>query len=305
MDPKKPTHDPTHSETDPRPPPAKRSRRRRTEKPSRGAGCLTERDLEVLTFIGRSKVATTDVIARAYFSERTTASRRLSRLLGSGLIRVSVQELSQANHYSLSERGADKLVTEGVDEESLHVGRFPRREALEHLRYIAELRAEFLVAVRAQPEIALDLYLADHDLRRLAGSQVPPYVPDALVKLTTSEGAVGLLLEVDCGHETAKLIAETKGRATRLAAAAGAPLWGLAPWRAVFVAPSPARLRSAAQALVAEGAGDCWWGTVMDRLSEVGVLGAAYGSIARIAATPRGEPLPLTESVLPSPTRTS
>lgn len=277
----------------------KRARRRRSEKPTKRAGVLTARDFEVLTFVGRSRVASTEAIARAYFSDRSTASRRLGRLLGAGLLRVHVETLNVSNLYTLTERAADLLVAEGVDEEALHVGRFPKREALDHLRYLAELRAAFLVGVQERRDIALDVFLADHDLRRLAGEKVPSYVPDALVKLATPSGPVGLLIEFDCGHQTAKLIAETKGRATRLAAEARAPLWGLTPWRAVFIAPSAARLRSVARSLVDEGAGPLWLGTHVERLAEVGVFGGAYGSLPTIAATARGAELPLDETIAP------
>ncbi len=297
-------HDPTPTAARSKvasPPPSSQTRRRRTQNPVKRAGVLTARDLELLTFIGRCRIAPTNAIANAFFSDRSTACRRLARLLGAGLLRVAVPNLSAPNVFSLSERAAELLVAEGEDPEALHVGRFPKREALDHLCYLAELRAAFLVGLRVRADIALTTFLSDHDLRRIAGARTPSYVPDALVQLAGSAGPIGLLYEFDAGHQTAKLIAETKGRATRLAAEALVPLWGLTPWRAVFIAPSAARLRSVARALTDEGAGALWLGTTVDRLAECGVLGAAYGTVSDIVAAERAEPLPLTERVVPPP----
>ena len=127
--------------TTPKPP-----RRSRRDRPTKRAGRLTERDIELLTFVGRSRVATTEALAMAFFGDRSTCSRRLARLTGAGLLRVQVEHLNAPNLYTLSERAAEHLVAEGIDEDALHVGRFPKREALEHLRHLAELRAAFLVA---------------------------------------------------------------------------------------------------------------------------------------------------------------
>lgn len=279
--------------------PIPRVRRSRRDRPTKRAGRLTERDIELLTFVGRSRIATTEALAVAFFGDRSTCSRLLARLSGAGLLRVHVEHLNAPNIYYLSERAAELLVGEGVDEDALHVGRLPKHEALEHLRHLAELRAAFLAAVRLHEELTLDLFLADHDLRRMAAGKVPSYVPDALVKVSSrADSQLRLAIEVDLAHQSARYIAETKGRATHALSGSGAPLWGLPTFRPLFLAPTAARLRTVAQALAGEHCADLWWGTTFDRLATEGVLGRAFLTMAEVIALPRTEPLVFTRSVL-------
>lgn len=281
-----------------------RMRRSRRDRPTRRAGHLTARDIELLTFVGRSRIATTDALAAAFFGDRSTCSRRLARLAGAGLLRVHVEHLNAPNVYYLSERAAEHLVAEGVDEDALHVGRLPKREALDHLRHLAELRAQVMVAVRDRADLTLDLFLADHDLRRVAAGSVPAYVPDALVKLThVTRGTVGLAWEVDLAHQSARYIADTKGRATVALAATRTPLWGLSTFRPLFLAPTATRLRSVAAALMEVGGDDLWWGTTFEALALVGVFGPAFLSLREVAATPRTEPLVFARGLLDSSAR--
>ncbi len=136
--------------------------------------------------------ATTRQIAALYFSDTRTASRRLGKLLAIGHVNVFVPRLDGPNVYALSERGLDFLVRMGADAGELHVGRSARRLDLPHLLAIGDLRIALAVACRAHASVALDLVLADQDLRRAAGRNVPTYLPDALVRLQTPVGPVGL-----------------------------------------------------------------------------------------------------------------
>lgn len=274
------------------------TRRARDARPAKATARLTPRDGELLTFLGRCRAAPTDLLAAVFFGDRSTASRRLAKLLALRLVRVCVPALNAPNWYSLSSRGVAWLTARGVDEASLFEARFSVGESLEHLRRINELRAAFVVECRDRPQVSLELFLADHDLRRLAGPSTPAYVPDAIVRLRTAGGVPGYALEVDLGHETATRIAVTKGRATRAIVEAGQPLWGVSPWRPVFVAPSAARLRSVARALDAEGVAPLWLCSEFSRLAEVGVLGEAYLTAAQVVATPRASALLYASSLI-------
>ena len=153
--------------------------------------------------------------------------------------------------------------------------------------------------VRARHDVVLDLFLADHDLRRMAAGAVPAYIPDALVKLTRGVNeTIGLAVEVDLAHQSARYIAETKGRATMALAAAGVPLWGLPSFRPLFLAPTIARLRSVAQALVGDGGGTLWWGTTFEALAQADVFGRAFLTMEEVAAAPRTEKLTFTRTLL-------
>lgn len=282
------------------------TRRRRGERSPKRAGELTPRDIEILTFIGRAKAVTTDAIAILYFGDRSTASRRLARLQGAGLVKVHVEHLNAPNWYALTERGAEHLVAYGIDERALHVGRFPRRETLEHLRYLNEFRAALDLAARDHGAVTVETFLSDFDLRRLAGADVPSYVPDFVVSLAREgRSPLGLLGEVDLGNESARFIASTKGRETLAAYQAKAPLWGLARFRVLFLAPSLARLRSVGLALANEGADALWLGTTFDRLREVGPLGFAFAAMSTVAKTTRTDEVTFNLRLAPEATEGS
>ncbi len=281
----------------------KRTRRRRSERPSRRVGRLTDRDLAILEFVGRCRAVQTPIIAEFYFGDPSTASRRLARLVGAGMLRVHVEHLNAANWYTISERALEVLVAEDVAEESLFTGRLPSAETLEHLERLNEFRAALTLACRDEARgVSLRAFMADHDLRRLSGTNTPDLVPDAIVQVARKDSpTVGLAVEIDLAHYSPRIVAERKGRVTLALRKAHAPLWGLPDgWRPLFLAPSVARLRSVARALVEEGAGDLWWGATFDLVAERGPLGSAYASMAEIAAAPKGEPVPFVRSVLPA-----
>ncbi len=279
----------------------KQTRRRRSDKPSRRVGRLTDRDLAILECVGRCRAVQTPIIAALHFGDPSTCSRRLARLVGAGMLKVHVEHLNAANWYTLTERGAEVLIAEDVAEESLFTGRIPSAETLEHLERLNEFRAALILECRNEARgVSLRTWLADHDLRRLAGTNTPDIVPDAIVQLAQKDApTVGLAVEIDLAHYSPRIVAERKGRITLALRKVRAPLWGLPDgWRPLFLAPSVARLRPVARALVEEGAGDLWWGTTFDLVAERGPLGPTYASMTEIAAAPRGEPVLFTRSVL-------
>lgn len=283
----------------------KRTRRRRSEKPSHRVGRLTDRDLAVLELVGRCRAVQTPIIAALHFGDPSTASRRLARLVGAGVLKCHVEHLNAANWYTLSERGAEVLIAEDVAEESLFTGRLPSAETLEHLERLNEFRAALTLACRdGQLGASISCLLADHDLRRLSGANTPDLVPDAIVQIARKGSpSVGLAVEIDLAHYSPRIVGEKKGRITLALRKARAPLWGLPDgWRPLFLAPSVARLRTVARALVDEGAGDLWWGSTFDLVAEHGPLGVAFASMTDIVAAPKGEPPPFTRSVLPTAT---
>lgn len=279
----------------------KRTRRPRHKKPTKRLVRYTARDQRIDELVGRCRALHAPVIAALEFGDPSTCSRRLALHVGAGLLRVHVTHLNEPNWLTLTERGAEQLVAEGVPEESLHVGRLPSAETLEHLRYLNEYRAALMLACRdPAAAVSLTTFLADHDLRRMAGPNPPELVPDAIVQVTpTSSEAVGFALEVDLAHYSARLFAGRKGRLTVALARAHAPLWGLPDgWRPVVLAPSLSRLRSLARSLCDEGAGDLWLGTTFDEVFTQGPLGRAYATMSEVAAVPAGTTMSFTRSLL-------
>lgn len=256
------------------------SRRSRTHRPPRRDYRVTERDLDILHAIGRCQVAATRHLLQLFFRDRRTCARRLSRLHALGLLSVHVPRLDGENLYTLTALGEETLVEAGFEADLLHRGRGTARRDLGHLLAINDVRVAFAVACRDTPEVTLELFLADPDLRRRAGASTPAYIPDALVRLRTSQGAIGLVLEVDAGTESATFFASTKGRTLASLAREGKSCWGLDPWRPVVVARSRRRLHTLAPRLLAEGCERGWLGADLSTVLKVGVLAPVFEDLS-------------------------
>lgn len=275
-------------------------RRSRTVRPDPYDGRVTPRDLEILTLVGRQKVASTEQIALVFFGDRSTASRRLGRLVAMGLLKVEAPSLNAPNLYLLTKRGLSLLRREGADEASLHRGRLPAREHLEHLGALGDLHAMLLHDLAWREGISLELLLFEHDLRRLAGSPPPEYLPDLLVRFDVGGVAsTGYAIEVDLAAEGIEFFVRTKVLHTLALAHAQQPLFGLERWRPVLVTSSRARLRSLSAALAAEGAGALWLVTDFDHLREHPALGPSFASAAAVAVTPKNNTPAFDTSLVP------
>lgn len=278
------------------------ARRSRGARPKR-SGRLQPRDVSVLTMIGKTRVATIPQIAALHFGDPSTAARRLAVLHGMGLVNVTVRSLNLPNLYTLAKGGAAALVREGIDADELFSGRLPTASGLDHLLGIGDLRVALLTEASEIPGLRVEALLLDHELRRLAVRETAAHIPDLIVRLVSDREELTLNLELDLGEESAAFFGRSKGATTLAISQAHAPLWGFSPWRPVVVAPSLARLRHLARALVEVGAGDLWWGTTAERVNETGLLGPSYATARTIATTPKDLPPALTESPFPFTTR--
>lgn len=265
-------------------------RRSRCARPDARDSLVTERDRELLYALGRMRVATTGQLRALFFGAgRTAVSRRLGKLLALKLVHVHVPSLNAENLYSLSEKGAAILAEEGVDADSLHALRSLQRVD-PHLWAINEVRVALVLAERARPTVATTLFLADHDLRRMAaknGHKTPAYVPDALVELSPEgQEPVRIVLEYETGTQDRAKI-RNKVRATVALWREGRTLWGLpAPWRPVAVASTERRLRALADVIVAERGGDLWLLCALDHL-RLRPHGTVFALAREIASAPR------------------
>lgn len=263
-------------------------RRSRDERPSKGRHRVTERDLDILRAVGRMKVATTEQLRRLFFADPSTASRRLSKLAAMRLLTATVADLNRPNLYVLTEAGRDLLVEVGIDAGDLHVARpVPRIDP--HLMALNDLRLALTLAARSRPDVAVTRFLADHDLRRIDGTNV--YIPDALVVIE-EEGAeaVKLVVEIDLGAERAVQFAP-KIETTVALARAGRNVWGLTPpWRPVLLVPTPSRLRTLASTIVRGGGGDLWIGGLLDQVF-ADPFGPVFATMTMVAAAPAGSEL--------------
>ncbi|MCB9637090.1 MAG: replication-relaxation family protein [Sandaracinus sp.] len=206
------------------------------------------------------KHATTNQLAALFFGHVTAATRRIAKLFALGLLAVHCLDLNAPNLITLTPRGEKHLVGRGAARSELHVARRVDRID-EHLRVVNDLRVGLVLAARTRSDLSLDLYLADHDLRRTLGraARTAEYIPDALVRLVLATGRVlHLVVEVDLGTEwRAHLVA--KVRTVHELAGQHAPAYGLAfPWRPLVLAPTYTRARAIARLIGEEHGGDFW-----------------------------------------------
>ncbi len=185
--------------------------------------------------------------------------------------------------------------------EDLHVARRLRRADLRHLVAINDLRVALVLATRAAAGVELDLFLADHDLRRAAGKAVPAYVPDALVRLTTPSGVFGYAVEVDAGTESHRYVVARKIRAVDRLWRSGRPCWGLAPWRPLFITISERRLRLLGATFMRERAGDLWLASVLGVVQARGALSNTLLTMEEVARAQSGEALGFRHALLAPP----
>lgn len=275
-------------------------RRSRKDRPRSRLARVTERDLELLRALGRMRLATTSQIRRLFFTGRTATTRRLEKLHALGLLRVHLLELNAENLYGLSPKGRTLLVAEGMSAEELHVQRsIVRPDA--HLVALNDVRVALVLAIRARPDVQVEFFYADHDLKRqalLEARKIPRYLPDALIRIVP-EGAepVSLVIELDLGTEHraqfAPKVTTTVDHARR-----GAPLWGLSNFRPLLLAEGTERLRYLAEVIVKGGGGDLWLLADLENFLR-SPFGAVLASASAVARTPSGQPLSYPWALVP------
>ena len=280
--------------------------RRRTERPTARKFRVTDRDSDVLHAVGRMGQATTDQLRRLFFGERSTATKRLAKLVSLRLLDVHVREVSSPNVYTLGLRGVELLVGAGTDRSVLHRSRVGRHLD-EHLRALNDVRVAFVLAARDRADIQLDAFHGDLDLRRAAGASVPAYLPDFLGALSLPTGNLVLVGEIDLGSEGIASVFARKVDATVAIWRDRRKCWGAAPgtWRPVAFVPSDGRARSLARMIVERGGGDLWLVSDIERVRRVGVLEGAFSTATEVAATPRRSPIAYTLALASAPTEVS
>ncbi|MEB2314321.1 MAG: replication-relaxation family protein [Polyangiaceae bacterium] len=260
---------------------------------------MTRRDRDILHAVGRMGQATTDQIQRLYFGDRSTASRRLAKLVALRMLDVHVPNLSSPNVYTLGKAGLDMLLRLGADRQELHVSRV-RRHLDEHLRALNDLRVGLVVATRARMDVSVEAFHGDLDLRRAAGAPPPAYLPDAVVELVTTAGPMVLIVEIDLGFETRGVFAK-KVDATVALWTAGLPCCGAAAgtWRPAVFVLSEGRARSLAAVIERRGGGPLWLVAELQRVLATGALAPVLATAEEVSATPRGVPLPYRWALAP------
>jgi hypothetical protein len=261
------------------------------------------RDLEILLAVGRMAEATTDQLRRLFFGDSSTASRRLAKLVSLRVIDVRVGALEEPNRYTLGTRAVNALKHQGIDIGNLHHRR-PSREPDRHLRALNDLRVEFVLGCRDRADVVLHAFHADLDLRRVAGANPAPYVPDAIVEIEVNATPLVLMAEIDLGTEGLSVFS-TKVTMTAAMWREGARCWG-APagtWRPAVFAPTSTRARALARAIVDAEGGALWLIAELSVLRERGALAPIFATAMEVAAALRSEPIRYQGALAPALSR--
>jgi hypothetical protein len=204
----------------------------------------------------------------------------MGKLTALGLLRAHVPNMNAPNIYTLSAAGGRYLEAVGVDPAEIFIGG-AIADIDPHLIALNNFRLALVLATRVRRDVRVDLFLADHDLRRSAGRGRPGYIPDALVRLVHElHTPVGLVVEIDAGTESTAQFA-AKVRVTVELWERGLPVWGLAPWRPVLIAPSGGRIRTLARTIDEGGRSELWLAGEQPRVCS-DPLGPAFASVAEL-----------------------
>ncbi len=275
-------------------------RRSRQDRPPKRPVRLTDEDPKLLRAIGRMRLPTTSQLRRLFYTGRTAVTRRLAKLASLGLVRAFCLDLNSENLYALTPKGLSFLVAEGVAADELHVQKSILRSDA-HLVAVNDLRVALVVAVRRRPEVEIEFFFADHDLKRQALQEkrkIPRYIPDALTRIVAPEREpISLVVEVDLATEHRRQFAP-KVTVTVEHHQKGRSLWGLLPFRPLLLARGDDRLRYLAEVIVAGGGGDLWLVADLDRFL-ADPFGLVVTSAKVVAETPREVALAWSSSLVP------
>ena len=272
---------------------------------------LTLRDIEILLAIGRMGRATSRQLLRLFFRDPSTGYRRLRVLFGAGLTNVTASHSDEQNTYTLTGKGVSVLVKRGFDRNQLHQSRAVGCGVDLHLQYLNDVRVELILATRERPDVTLDRFYADLDLRRAAGERPPAYIPDSIaelaispVKPTDPPRPLVLILEIDLGSEGGSVFASKVDTTVELWRTRR-KCWGAEPgtWRPVVFVNSSTRARTLARLITNHDGGELWFIGALDRLADVGALGPIFALAQDVAAADRRQPIDYRTAIAP-PTAT-
>lgn len=174
---------------------------------------LTERDMELLLFIGLSRYVSTEQLAREFFPSVDRAQKRLRRLLDAALVRVSVLGSAVSNIVSLTRNGM-RVVEQQRPEARGRVGLAGAINVSHLAHHLGVVDARLYLVALAEAEggrlvrfeggresLARELNLDEHGI-----------VPDAIAEMIVGNETMLIAVEVDTGTEDGKEIGRKFGK---------------------------------------------------------------------------------------------
>lgn len=228
----------------------------------RGARLTLPRDLQFAYFIGKLSIVKISDVWRVFYGSEHTCRAGLGRLVRLGLVRSFPRVApSLPKWFALTPKGLAWVAEETGCGEELRAPSGITRTNLVATTLSNRFWVSLLLATRTSLNCKLSLVRPEAELRRLRTAEIS-VVPDALVALSTSGGAVlattspsrlALMVELDSGSERLG-VWEDKSRNYRVLRDRGA-LFGEERWVVLALVPSRRRATTLASAIIKGGAG--------------------------------------------------
>lgn len=177
---------------------------------------LTERDGQILMFIGVARYVTSRQVALEFFPSEDRANQRIRKLRDARYIAVTIAGPHQPQVLSLTAKGVQVVaeVDAGLAERLRLPGTL-RAAGLDHHFGIIDVRMYLAKLAAAKVQRVLCWSNAGGELHQEAGLSHLKLVPDALVDVEHRDGVLRLAVEFDSGGEVLDVILRKAARYAR------------------------------------------------------------------------------------------
>lgn len=208
---------------------------------------VTERDVEILRFLGIVGVAASHQVEHRFRMSSDMARRRLRVLRDAGAVLVHVLTMHDPNRYTLTAKGRELVCARtGLSTAGLRVitglGRLrPHDEA------VVDCYISLMLSAEHESTLTVKSFLFELHLRAIKPALLP--LPDAFASVQMGDDSrKGVAFEIDRATEPVHLLTEKWKQYARLHRM-GAGIGGISPFFVLCVVPSMARMSSLASAV--------------------------------------------------------
>lgn len=239
---------------------------------------LEERDEQILSDLFLHRLMSRGQIERSYFSSTVRCNARLRQLFDYKFVARHYPPYAPFGAQAIYSVGKEALplVARRLEMELPEVARYYRRTKtptfIEHTLAVVDIWMKFREAVAAQPNLELDLWLAElqcrheWDIRASGGAwRKESFKPDGFFRLARPDGTFfSFFIEADLGHTSARqFVGKLQTHARYLESRLFAETYGCDWFRTLVVTTGQRRLANL-RALAAEHKNALFWFSTFD-----------------------------------------
>ena len=181
---------------------------------------LTERDLNIMTFVGLCQYCSTEHIRIEFFSDINPCrcNKRLRQLYDANFLDVTLISSQEPNLHSLSSKGLNELRKRVPEELSsrLKLSAPIQQSGVSHHLAVVDTRLYISSLARKFATPLLSWSNSGGETTSKIGLDEWRLKPDGIAELETKKGVVRIACEVDCGTESARVLANKLSKYTDL-----------------------------------------------------------------------------------------